>query len=307
MARLNQNVYRRARGVGTLEVPRRLRQLLPVVAFFAIAFTVDMITGQSYSSAWGSAAIVASVIHLVPAIRPALVALGGYAAIWVTFNLGRAFAEDIGLAIAEPETIDGWERAMFGGKLPSASMQARWFDAAQGGMHDVLLSLVHASFFIMPFLMAGMLWWKRRRHFRDYAGATAATFALDLLGFVFLPTAPPWMSDPGEVTRVTHHVLEQSAGFSLGGASGGDAFWFEPNDLAALPSVHVAATVLVFLAARRLGTLAGWLGGLYALLMTLAVVYLGEHFVIDALLGWGMALVGWHLSRAGMGFFARIR
>ena len=73
-------------------------------------------------------------------------------------------------------------------------------------------------------------------------------------------------------------------------------FWFEPNDLAALPSVHVAATVLVCLASLRVGRFAGVLGALYALAMTIAVVYLGEHFVLDALLGWAVALAGWNVA-----------
>jgi membrane-associated phospholipid phosphatase len=69
--------------------------------------------------------------------------------------------------------------------------------------------------------------------------------------------------------------------------------WFEPNALAALPSIHVAATVLLLLAVRRISVQAGVLAGVYALLMTFAVVYLGEHYLIDALAGWVVAGVGW--------------
>lgn len=296
---MNQNVYRRARGFGasTDEAPKLVRRFLPVVVFFAIAFAIDMLTGQRYSSVWGSAAIVASAVHLFPAVLPALAALGGYAAVWVVFNLVRAVAEDAGVAVVGANAVSRLEHAVFGGTLPSAWMQEAWFDPDHVRAHDVLLSIVHGSFFVVPFVVAGALWWKRRAQFRVYARATAATFALGLIGFLLLPTAPPWMSDPGEVTRVTHHVLEQTAGVSIGRSGDGAGFWFEPNDLAALPSIHVAATVLVFLVARSIGRLAGVLGGIYALLMTVAVVSLGEHFVLDALLGWGVALAGWNITR----------
>lgn len=295
---MNQSVYRRMRDFGavTVEAPHLARRFLPVVVFFAIAFATDMLTAQQYSSVWGSAAIVASAIHLFPAIRPALAALGGYAAVWVVFNLVRAVAEDAGLATAGAGAVARWEGALFGGKLPSATLQAAWFDPAHTRVHDVVLSLVHGSFFVVPFLVAGVLWWKRRAQFRFYMTATAVTFALGLVGFLLLPTAPPWLSEPGDVTRVTHHVLQQSTGVSFGRSDGGDGFWFEPNHLAALPSIHVAVTVLVFAAARSFGRVAGVLGALYALTMSVAVVYLGEHFVLDAILGWVVAVAGWKVT-----------
>lgn len=30
--------------------------------------------------------------------------------------------------------------------------------------------------------------------------------------------------------------------------------------------------------------------------MSVAVVYLGEHYVIDVVLGWAVAMIGWRLS-----------
>jgi len=72
---------------------------------------------------------------------------------------------------------------------------------------------------------------------------------------------------------------------------------FEPNHVAALPSVHVAAAVLVFLAMPHAPARLSFVGATYAMAMTLAVVYLGEHFLIDALLGWVVALVGWRLAK----------
>jgi len=154
---------------------------------------------------------------------------------------------------------------------------------------------------VTPFVAAGLIWWRRRSLFRHYALATATTFAIGLVGFILVPTAPPWLSDPDDVTRITHEVLRDTAGVSLGGDDGGtvarDGFWVEPNHLAALPSVHVAAAVLVFLALRSFGRVALAVGAVYAVAMSYSVVYLGEHFVIDVVLGWVVALVGWRLAR----------
>jgi hypothetical protein len=269
---------------------------VPVAIFFGIAFGLDLLTGQRYSRVLGSAAIVGSVVSLFPAARPALVALGGYGAIWLGFNLVRAIADDAGLAMASQGTVASFEATVFGGTLPSAWLQARLHDAGRVQFHDVTLAMVHVSFFITPFVAAALLWWKHRSVFGRYWRATVVTFGLGLVGFLLLPTAPPWLVEPDAVTRVTVHALALPGGGGL--PSPEDArLAFEPNHVAALPSVHVASAVLVFLAGRAVSSRLGIAGAVYAAAMTLAVVYLGEHYLIDAMLGWAVALAGWPLAR----------
>lgn len=276
------------------------RKLLPPVAFFAVAFAIDMLTHQQYSSIWGSAAIVASAVWIFPTIVPAVAALGTYAAVWIGFNLVRAFADDAGMAIAGENAVAEWEHALFGGTLPSVRVQNALFDQDNPGFHDVVLSLVHGSFFVVPFVTAAIIWWKRRELFRTYTIVTAITFAIGLVGFLLLPTAPPWLAEPERVDRVTQSVLAGVIDVSaISGTEAGleGGFRFEPNHLAAMPSVHVAATVLVYLMTRQFGRIAGGLGLVYALAMTFGVVYLGEHYVIDAIGGWVIALAGWKIMR----------
>jgi hypothetical protein len=229
-------------------------RLLAPMLFFAVAFAVDMLTGRRYSLVLGSVAIVASAIALFPAIVPGLVALGAYAGTWIGFNIARAFADDAGVALGSATLIAEAESEVTG-TLPPIALQDAFFDAGRIGAHDVALSLVHGSFFILPFAMAAIIWWRRREIMGQYTIATAATFALGLVGFLLLPTAPPWMAAPDEVTRVTHHLLASGTEMEFSDGDGG--FAFEPNHLAAMPSVHVAATVLVFLAARGFGRARG--------------------------------------------------
>lgn len=290
---MNQHAASRTGGEVRLDrATAWLRRLAPALVIFVIAFAVDIATGQRYSSVWGSLAILASVVAVFPVVRPALGALCAYAGVWLAFNLVRAVADDTGVALAGRDTVSGWERAVFG-ELPSAWLQDRFLDPSRTRAFDVGLSLVHGSFFAVPFVMAAALWWRRRLLFRRYTVATAVTFGMGLLGFLLLPTAPPWMFAPSEVTRITHQML---AGSALSRPGSGEGFWFEPNALAALPSIHVAATVLIFLTARHFGRWAGLAGAIYALVMTVAVVYLGEHYVMDALLGWVAVGVGWRIA-----------
>jgi hypothetical protein len=269
---------------------------LPVAVFFAVAFLIDQATQQRYSAIWGSAAIVGSVVSVFPAIRPALLAFGGYGLIWGVFNVGRAVADDTGIAIAGQSAVSSFEAGLFGGILPTRWLQDRFHDPDRLQPHDIALALVHVSFFVIPFVLGLVVWLYRRTSFGRYCQATAITFGLGLIGFMLLPTAPPWMSDPDTVTRVTTGSFSPVER-STSSWRDGNALSFEPNHLAALPSVHVAVAVLVFLALRSFSRRWSWVGGGYALAMTLAVVYLGEHFLLDALLGWVIALLGWHFSR----------
>ncbi len=204
----------------------------------------------------------------------------------MVFSLARAVADQSPIVIANADAAPRLESGLFGGRLPSEYLQTRLFDPGRVDGADIVLSVVDGSFFVSPFVAAGLIWWKRRSLFRQYALATAITFAFGLVGFVLLPTAPPWLSDPDDVTRITHHVLRDTAGVSLGGDDGGtvarEGFWFEPN--------HLAAVLLVL---RSFGRGALAVGAVYAMAMSYSVVYLGEHFVIDAVLGWVVALAGW--------------
>lgn len=290
------DVYRRTRRIDIFGdmATSWVRRILPVVAFFLVAFAIDVATGRRYSSVWGSVAIIASTVSLFPAVRSTLAALGGYAAIWIGFNLVRAMADNAGVGAVGSGAVADVESALFGGALPTAYLQSQWFDPHHVDGFDVAMSVTHGSFFVTPFVMAVVIWWKRRAFFRQYTLATGLSFAIGLVGFLLLPTAPPWLSDPDEVMRVTRQAF---AGESSAPVGSDARFWFEPNHLAAMPSVHVAAAVLVSLALKCFGRIGAIAGGVYVLAMTFAVVYLGEHFVLDALVGWVVAAVGWQLAR----------
>ena len=270
-------------------------RLILAVAWFALAFAIDLRTGRQYSPLLGSVAIYGSALTLFPAIRLGLLAATAHGSIWAGFNVARAYADDLDLGLAGLRTISDLERLLFGGALPSSVVQHHFVDPGQVQPGEIALGLVHASFFVVPHVVAAIAWRRRHGLFMRYLKATALCFGVSLAAFILLPTAPPWMSDPDHVTRITHTIMTR-AGVGPGSGSG-EAFWFEPNSVAALPSVHVAVSVLV---AMALGSFGGWIrvaGGMYPLAMSVSVVYLGEHFVLDVATGWLVALVAWRAVR----------
>ena len=152
-----------------------VRRSWPAIAWFALAFVIDQITGQRYSPVLGSAAILGSLLGVFPAIRPATLALGAYGLVWVGFNLVRAIADNVGLAATSATTVSSIESALFNGTLPTQRLQERFHDPERIQAHDIALAIVHASFFVVPFLIGLALWWKRRPVFATYCPPGSAS------------------------------------------------------------------------------------------------------------------------------------
>jgi membrane-associated phospholipid phosphatase len=190
------------------------------------------------------------------------------------------------------------ESALFGGSTPTAWLQGLVPDA-DGGWLAYAATAVHASYFF-AFVVVGLwLWLRARRLFRRYTLTLALTFALGLIGYVTLPTEPPWLlareagGPPArrvivETTRgapVASAVVEAGRAWQQDPDALGD-----PNPAAAMPSVHTAVTMALALFLFRLHPAAGAAGLLYGAAMGFSLVYLGEHFVLDVLAG---ALCAW--------------
>lgn len=158
---------------------------------------------------------------------------------------------------------------------------------------DWVAILTWASFFAFPYWAA----WRafRRGRLPRYTRALALLLGGAVLMHVLVPTAPPWLAavhgDLPPVARVLEVWGNQvsPAVYAAGNATAGS------NPVAAMPSVHVGWVMLATLILDAPLALA--LG--YGALMTLAVVYLGEHFAVDGLAGMLMAYGAWRWHRHG--------
>jgi membrane-associated phospholipid phosphatase len=120
--------------------------------------------------------------------------------------------------------------------------------------------------------------------------------ALSFAGFLtyaFFPAAPPWLASQSHNLAPTAKIVDEvwvhlglHNGASLLSARGSLA-----NPVAAIPSLHGAYPVLFMLFFWRSAGRWRWLLPLYPLAMGFALVYLGEHYVVDILLGWIYAAV----------------
>jgi hypothetical protein len=181
------------------------------------------------------------------------------------------------------------ERALFGG-VPAEWLQhrfwlgtTRWYDTAA----DELLRL----HFVVPPLLAFCLWVRRRALFFRFAASMIALSFAAAVVFAAFPAAPPWAAAQA---GYLHGVVKLPQPFDAGPHAHASLGSIVPgNPYAAIPSLHAGYAFLVFLTVASLVLRRGgrfrWplvaLCALYPLLQSLAVVYTGNHYVVDIVIG----------------------
>ena len=173
-----------------------------------------------------------------------------------------------------------------GGTLPSVRLQNALAGLGRRNNVDRFLSWVHWMWFVEPH---GALTWilaKHPEHFARSARQMSAVFDLGCAIYMAVPTAPPWWaSEEGytdaKVRRIMQEVGEEEWGRAwpiLYDTLGG-------NPWAAMPSLHFATSLMAALLLAETGPTQGALGWAYAGVLGFALVYLGEHYVIDLVAG----------------------
>ncbi|WP_373280768.1 phosphatase PAP2 family protein [Mycobacterium celatum] len=195
---------------------------------------------------------------------------------------------------------------------------------------EVVISGVYMSFFVLPYVVAGVLWLRNRDDWAAFVRRFVALSFASLIGYVLLPSAPPWAAARCTADDVAGGpsnppcMFRSPAGVPDGGLLGAmhthqagahpfveristrgwgtlhlqsagalvDSGQASVNLVAAIPSLHagLSAMVAVFLWRRVKPWWRPLLVG-YVLVMAFTLVYSAEHYVIDILLGWALAAI----------------
>jgi len=181
------------------------------------------------------------------------------------------------------------------GELPGLRLQ-RAFARRQGQplrSAEQVLVWCHWLWFIVPHGTVAYLLLRRRELLAGGAAQMYAVFDLGLIGYWTLPTAPPWYAaeegalGPREPT--VRRLMREHGQAVWKGAWGPLYDVLGGNPLAAMPSLHFATSVMSAHVLADAGPVQGALGWSYAVTLGFALVYLGEHYVIDLLAGLALA------------------
>ncbi|MDO8210062.1 phosphatase PAP2 family protein [Conexibacter sp. CPCC 206217] len=192
---------------------------------------------------------------------------------------------------------------LFFGTVPTVWLQDHLYTRGTLPWYGVIAWTVYMSHFFATPLLAGILWKLDRMRFRRYAACVAVLSLLGFATYALFPAAPPWMA--GEAGLIPHTVrvipeIWGQLGFAPRFGLVGTGYEYA-NDVAAVPSLHAAFSLLISLElwqnARRWYLRAVLVA--YPLTMAFALVYSGEHYVADVLLGWLYAVVTvWGVRKA---------
>ena len=142
--------------------------------------------------------------------------------------------------------------------------------------------------------IAGYLFWRLNRAvYLQFAAAVLLLLVAGFVAFVVFPAVPPWMASTrfgrlGHVYNGFGAILTQHP-LPFHGTPLFYVFHWRGDAVAAFPSEHAAFPVLELLAFSSISRF-GRLLSLWVLWVLFVVVYLGEHWVIDALAGWALAV-----------------
>jgi len=232
-----------------------------------------------------------------------------FIAILLVYDLLRGYADGLLFPAHELPQIK-LENALFGTPAPTVWLQSHMWHPDHLHWWDYAAWFVYLTHFLATLIAAAVLWTFAHSRFARYATMVCALAVVGFLTYVLFPAVPPWMAaqngNLGESNRIVpiawkhipighfNTLFEQGVHYA--------------NNVAAIPSLHAGYALLLSLYLWRL--VPRWarpLLAVYPLAMTWALVYTGEHYVVDCVLGWIYAVavflaVRWWFDRRAVRF-----
>ncbi len=197
----------------------------------------------------------------------------------VAYEVMRDAASALGMPAHDLARFD---RTLFDGYQPTLVLQA-----AVGRLAD-------ADHFLLPVAVGIWLWTKDHDAFRRFGLTLVVLCGLAFITYVIAPTTPPWLAQPASVK----HLIEESVQRS--GVPSSLVWLYSHHDYnlyAAFPSLHAGFPVVAAVAAWGQSRKVGALLWLWAVIMWVVVVFLGEHYVADVIGGIVYAVIAVAIAR----------
>jgi membrane-associated phospholipid phosphatase len=197
----------------------------------------------------------------------------------VAYELMRDLAAAIGV---QPHNLAPFDRHLFDGYEPTLVLQAAAAQLADRDLLEDAGSLVYGAHFLLPIAIGAWLWAKDRSAFNRFGLTLVILCAMAFATYVVAPTSPPWLAQPSAVRHVIVEAIQRS------GLPPSLVWLYSNHDYnlyAAFPSLHAGFPVIAAAAAWQRNRILGALLFGWAVVVWLAVVYLGEHYVTDVVGG----------------------
>jgi membrane-associated phospholipid phosphatase len=207
------------------------------------------------------------------------------------------------LRVRYPIAVD---RVLGAGKLPNVRLQRALARPGTVTGLDRVLAIIHWAWFLEPHLALVWILARDEARFPHAARQMAAAFDIGCAIYFAVPTAPPWWAAEEGYIAADAVAGESRPSEEIAAAAApprlrrmmvevGEGTWgrawpklyssLGSNPWAAMPSLHFGTSVLAAILLSEMGPGPGAAGWAYALTLGFALVYLGEHYVVDLLAG----------------------
>lgn len=228
--------------------------------------------------------ILLAVFVVFGQARPFLVRFLPLVSLLLLYEVFRGIADDLNGTVHFMEMIDV-DRWMFAGALPTVVMQEWWWHG-HVQWYDFYFYFLYTIHFLMPILLAVALWKRADHYYWMFVWSLIGLSFAAFVTYILFPAAPPWMAkDLGYIPEPLYRV-SSDIWAAMGIQNFSEVYSKLPaNPVAAVPSLHSAYPLLfsVFIV-LAFGKKYWWVF-LYPVSMWIGVVYMGEHYVIDVILG----------------------
>jgi membrane-associated phospholipid phosphatase len=270
-----------------------LRFWLPVayvIASAAMVFSLGVPTSKDLVIVWFAIGMAAcSITDLRSRVPRFAIEWGPFVAVLFVYDRLRGFADGLVFPARELPQLR-LEAALFGRPIPTVWLQTHlWHGANDLRWWDYLTWFVYLTHFFATLVVAAILWTWAHDKFARFATMVCVLALTGFATYALYPAVPPWLAarhgNIGQSNRLIGIVWQHVPIAHYGSLfEKGQSY---ANNVAAMPSLHAAYALLVTLYLWRL--VPRWTRPLlaaYPPAMAFALVYSGEHYIVDCLAGW---------------------
>ena len=225
---------------------------------------------------------------------------------FVALFLGYEFLRGIANVSGIPAHYSGViaaDRFLGFGEVPTIWLQHHLYTPGRVGFLEYAATIVYFCHFAYPLGLGYLFWIKDRVLFRRFAAALLGMSFCAFIFYLLVPVGPPWLAaEKGylpHVEKIIAHTMQNYTSWVY--------HRFNPNEVAAMPSLHAAFPTLGLLYATRAFGRKAWILALWCLVVWFAIVYMGEHYLIDVLAGVATAVTAFTITEVTWSRLSRRR
>ena len=217
--------------------------------------------------------------------------------ILISYDFLRGFADNLSTRVNFHDLLLA-DKLLFAGIVPTQFLQEHFYKIGQVQWYDLLATVFYFLHFALPLAFGFLLWLSNREKFRQFVIGILLLSYAGWLTFLIFPSAPPWMANQAGLLPNVQKILDATLALFPAVLELPTIYHrLNPNPVAALPSMHAAYPFLVLLFSLQFfGKKALWFAP-YVLGVWISIVYLGEHYVVDIIIGALYAVVFFYLSK----------